>query len=284
VVGLKRGTVTHCRSIDGVVNHTALAQVMSRLPNARFEDATDIVGFVRYVKSEEEIAFVRCSAEAASAGAGALIESARPGIDAAVLYAGVTARLSELRSEYYPLTLTLDPIGTLKPRRYTNPPLGKRLEENAMINADINAILGAQLTQVTQPVLLGRLPTEWQRVIELQKEVYEEGLTRMKPGAPFGALIDFVNGYGDRRNMKTVMQLHGCGYGDDGPVVDVKFSGDHLRDLRIETGNAFVWKPLAMTADKRIRFSWGGPVLVTDKGGEGLFTRDHGIVTIPATG
>ena len=57
VVGLKGGSVTHCSSIDGVVNHTALAQVMSKLPNATFGDATDVIGLVRYVKSEEEISF-----------------------------------------------------------------------------------------------------------------------------------------------------------------------------------------------------------------------------------
>ena len=55
--GLKGGSVTHCSSIDGVVNHTALAHVMSKLPNATFDDATDVVVLVRYVKSDEEIVF-----------------------------------------------------------------------------------------------------------------------------------------------------------------------------------------------------------------------------------
>ncbi len=284
VAGLKRGRVTHCHSIDGVVNHTALAQVMSRLPNATFEDATDVVGFVRYVKSEEEIAFVRRSAEVAAAGVDALIEYAHPGVDAAMLYADVTARLLELRSEYYPLTLTLDPIGAPRPRRYANPPLGKRLANNAMIVSEVSAILGAQLTQVTQPVVLGRLPAEWQPVIELQIEIYQEGLARMRPGTAFGGLIDFVHGFGTQRNMKALMQLHGCGYGDDGPLVGANFDGDQLRELCIEKGNAFVWKPTAMTADERIKFCWGGPVLVTDKGGEGLFTRTHGMASISPSG
>ena len=80
--------------------------------------------------------------------------------------------------------------------------------------------------------------------------------------------------------MKTVIQMHGCGYGDDGPVLTPKFQGAHLRDLCIETGNTFVLKPIAMTADERIQFAWGGPVLVTDKGAEALFTRSHGMVSI----
>jgi Xaa-Pro aminopeptidase len=280
VVGLKGGSVTHCSSIDGVVNHTALNQVMSRLPNAAFEDATDVVGLVRYVKSEEEIAFARRSTTVAAAGLDELIKLARPGVDAGVLYADVTARLLELRSEYYPLALTLDPAGTPKPKRYTNPPIGKHLENNSLINNEVNAILGAQLTQVCQPILLGQIPHEWKPVIELQKEVYEAGLALIKPGTRVGALKEFVNTFGAKRKLKTVIQMHGCGYGDDGPLFTPKARPDGLRDLRIEKSNAFVWKPIAMTADERMQFAWGGPVIVTDIGCEALFTRPHGMVSI----
>ena len=280
VVGLKRGSVTHCSSIDGVVNHTALAQVMSKLPNATFDDATDVVGLVRYVKSDEETVFLRRSAAVAAAGLDALINLARPGVDAGVLYADVTARLLELRSEYYPLALTLDPIGTLKPKRYMNPPIGKRLASNTVITNEVNAILGAQLTQVCQPVLLGKTPDEWKPVIELQKEVYEAGLKLIKPGTTLGALQKFVKSFGPKREMKTVIQMQGCGYGDDGPLLTVKARGVALRDLGIEKGNAFVWKPVAMTADERIQFAWGGPVLVMDTGAEELSARPHEMVSI----
>jgi Xaa-Pro aminopeptidase len=280
VVGLKGGWVTHCSSIDGVVNHTALAQVISELPNATFDNATDVVGLVRYVKSEEEIAFVRRSSAVAAAGLDELINLARPGVDAGVLYADVTARILELRSEYYPLALRLDPIGTLNPKRYTNPPIGKRLENNTLITSEVNAIVGAQLTQLCQPILLGKIPEEWKGVIELQKEIYEAGLGLIKPGTTFGALQDGINNFGPKRKMKTAIQMHGCGYGDDGPLLTPKSLPDDLRDLRIEKGNAFVWKPTAMTTDERIQFTWGGPVLVTDKGAEQLFARSHEMVSI----
>ncbi len=72
----------------------------------------------------------------------------------------------------------------------------------------------------------------------------------------------------------------GSGYGDDGPLLKAKSPGDHLRDLGIEKGNAFIWKPISMTTDERIRFTWGGPVIVTDKGAEALFTRSQGMVSI----
>ncbi|MPZ15065.1 MAG: hypothetical protein GEU73_11685 [Chloroflexi bacterium] len=59
VSGLGVGRVTHARAPDGVVNHVAHAEVLKRLPNATFVDATDVVGFARYVKSEAEITCLR---------------------------------------------------------------------------------------------------------------------------------------------------------------------------------------------------------------------------------
>ncbi len=280
VVGLKGGSVTHCSSIDGVVNHIALAHVMSKAPNAKFEDATDVVGFARYVKSEEEIAFVRESAQVAAAGLDELIKLARPGVDAGALYTDVLARLLELRSEYFPLTISIDAIGTEKAKRYTNPPLGRRLEPNALITNEVNAIRGAQWTQLCQPVLLGKIPAEWKPAIELHKEIYQAGSAMIKPGTTFGALRDFVNDFGAKHGMKTVMQLQGCGYGDDGPLFTAKNGSDRVRDLPIEKGNVLVWKPLVTSADTKIQFSFGGPVIVGEGGCEMIFKRGHGMVAI----
>ena len=107
VAGLKGGRVSHVTSIDGVVNHGAFAAVMRRLPNARFEEATDILGFARYIKSAEEIASMRKAVEIAEAGLAELAAAARSGVDAAALYARVMARMLELGAEYFPWALTL---------------------------------------------------------------------------------------------------------------------------------------------------------------------------------
>ena len=280
VAGLKGGVMTHCESIDGVVNHSALEHVIGKLPDARFEDATDVIGKVRYVKSAEEIGFVRRSAEVSSAGLDELVKLARPGVDAGVVYSTVLARILQERSEYFPMTLTIDSIDVVKPKRFTNPPIGRRLEANALITDEIHAIMGAQLTQVCQPILLGKVPSEWQSVIDLQREVYEAGLALIKPGTTFGQLADIANGFGVRRGMKTIMQLHGCGYGDDGPLFNRRISGARARDLQMASGNVFIWKPIAMTADERIKFAWGGPVLVGAHSAEALFRRAHGMVSV----
>ncbi len=280
VVGLQGGKVTHVGAPDGVVNHTAFTEVMRRLPNATFDDATDVVGFVRYCKSEEEISFLERAASIAEAGIDEMARLARPGLDGALLYAAVTERMLELRSEYHPLVLSMDSIDALAPTRYTNPPIGTRLESNALITNEVSAISGAQLVQESQPILLGRIPDKWQAVIELQREVFQAGLELMKPGTRFGEFISFVNGFGAKRGMKTAVFMHGCGYGDDGPSLSPRSHAEQVGDLRMEKGNAWAWKPIAMSADEQIRFVWGGCVRVTDRGGEVIFKRRHGMISI----
>lgn len=280
VAGLKGGKLTHVRAPDGVLVHSAYSEVVRALPNATFEDATDVVGRARYVKSEEEVACLQRSAAIAEAGIDEMVEVARPGVDEAVLYSRAMRRMLLLGSEYYPLALYAGPLGGPEPARYTRPPIGRRLQPGWLITNEVSAIWGGMVSQEDQPILLGQIPDAWKPAIELQREVFEAGLERMRAGTLFGDFIDFVNGFGDRRGMKTFVTLHGRGYGDDGPLLTSRSTGEGVRDLAMEAGNAWVFKPYARSADGRIVFDWGGDVLVTERGGERLFTRPQGMVSI----
>jgi hypothetical protein len=197
-----------------------------------------------------------------------------------MLYAQVLARMLELGSEYFPMMMTIDSVEQQKPKQYTNPPMGRRLQQDALITNEINAILGAQQTQVCQPIVMGRVPEAWKPVIELHREVYAAGLSMIKPGMTFGALHDWVNDLGAQRGMKTVMQLMGCGYGDDGPLFKPQSNRKRDSELMILKGNALVWKPIAMSADQSVQFTWGGPVLVNEDGAEVLFHGQPGMISI----
>ena len=279
VSGLRGGKVTHVRAFGGVVVHSAYAEVVRRLPNATFEDATDVVGFARYIKGEEEIECLRRATAIAEEGIEEMIRVARPGVDEAVLYGRVTARLMELGSEHYHWALvTISTAG--KRVRSTEPPIGRRLQAGTLITNEVSATWGGMVAQEDQPVLLGPIPEALKPVIELQREVFEAGLQFMKPGMSFSELIDFVNGFGQKRGMKTLILMHGRGMGNDGPLLTPRARGENIRDVRIERGSAFVWKPYAMSADEKIEFVWGGDVVVTDRGGEKLLKRPHRMVSI----
>jgi Xaa-Pro aminopeptidase len=280
VAGLRGGKVSHVTSIDGVVNHGAFSAVLNRLPNAKFEDATDIVGFVRYIKSAEEIAAMRKATEIAEAGIDELACDAHAGADGAVVYAKMMARMLELGAEYFPSALTIGAIDGSDAKRWSNPPLGCKLKTGTMIQGDVIAVWGTQMAEEDQAVLLGAVPLQWKSVIERQKEVFEAGLEIMQPGKSCAAVVDFGKSVAEKNGVKTEILLSARGAGDDGPVIKSSTAAGALKDLTIEKNTLWLWRPTATSADGKLKFAWGGSVLVTEKGGERLSKRAHGVMTV----
>jgi Xaa-Pro dipeptidase len=280
VSGLRRGRFTHGRAIAGVVNHSSYAEVLRRLPNASFEDGTDILGQARYVKSDEQIACLRLGAAIAAAGIDKMIELARPGVDEGILYTRVMRRMLELGSGYYPMALYTGPHDGGRLPRFEDPPVNRRLQPMYRIANEVDALWGGLIAQEQQPILLGPIPDEWRPAIELQREVYIAGLELMRPGRLFSEFMDMINGFGEKHGMRTLMLMHGRGYGDDGPLFTPQDRGERNRDVQMERGNVFIWKPIAYSTDGTFEMSWGGCVLVTETAGEPLVRRNPGMVSI----
>ncbi|HEY3306298.1 MAG TPA: M24 family metallopeptidase, partial [Candidatus Binatia bacterium] len=280
VTGLERGKMVHGRAYAGVVNHTSYVEVLRRLPNAKFEDDHDTVAFARYVKGEEEIDCLRRGAAVAVAGIDELGRVARPGVKDSVVYTAVMRRMLELGSGYYPLALYTGPLDAARLPRFEDPPEGRVLEPMYRIHNEVDALWGGLIAQEQQGFLLGPIPEAWQRVVDLQRDLFYAGLESIKPGQLFGEFIDSVNSFGQKRGMKSLILMHGRGYGDDGPLLTPQDRGEKVRDIVIQEGNIFVWKPIAMSDDEKIQYSWGGCVLVTKTGAVQLVKRTPGMVSI----
>jgi Xaa-Pro dipeptidase len=280
VAGLKGGKVSHVTSIDGVVNHGAFSAVLERLPNAKFEDATDVIGFVRYVKSAEEIAAMKKATEVAEAGIDELKRGARPGADEAPLYAGVMARMLDLGAEYYPFAWTSGDIDGSDAKRFADPPLGRRLKANSLIRSEMIAVFGTQIAEEDQAILLGKIPEAWKPAIERHREVFNAGLKLLTPGKSCGEVVDFAKSVADKNGLKTEILLSGRGAGDDGPVIKSSTSADALKGISIEKNTLWFWRPAVTGADGKTKFTWGGTVLVGENGGEVLSKRPHGVISV----
>jgi len=274
VAGLKGGRVTHIASIDGVVNHGAFSAVLKRLPNAKFEDATDVVGLVRYIKSDEEIAAMRKATAIAESGIDELKKIARPGVDAAQLYADVMACMMEQGNEYFPFALAIEG------RRYADPPLGVRLVKDSFIRGEIISVWGTQIAEEDQGFLLGTIPESWRPVADRQREVYDAGLKLLKPGTPCAEVIAFGKSVEKKSGLTSKIFLAGRGAGDDGPVIDGSTPAEKLKGLTIEKNTLWLWRPSVKSADEKVQLGWGGTVLVTDRGAERLSKRAHELISV----
>src|SRR4030095_9786371 len=147
VSGIRRGFYTHGRAYHGVINHSSYAEVLRLLPNATFENATEVVGHARYVKSEEQIACLRHGAAIAAAGIDKMIELARPGMDEGILYTQVMKRMIELGSEYYPMAFYSGRHGEGRLPRFENPTEGRTLKPMYRIANEVDAVFGGLLAQ-----------------------------------------------------------------------------------------------------------------------------------------
>jgi Xaa-Pro aminopeptidase len=280
VVGLKGGKVSQVGAIDGVLNHGAFSAVLKRLPNAKFKDATDVVGFVRYVKSAEEIAAMKKAVEIAEAGIDELACVAHAGTDGAVVYAKMMARMLELGAEYFPSSWTIGAVDGSQTKRWSNPPLGCKLKPDTLIQGEIIAVWGTQIAEEDQAVLIGAVPLQWKPMIERHKEVFEAGLKILQPGKPCAEIIDFAKTVAEKNGMKAEILLSGRGAGDDGPIIKSSTSAGALKGISVEKNTLWLWRPTVSSADGKSKFAWGGTVLVGDNGGEVLSQRPHGVISV----
>lgn len=288
VVGMSGGIFTHTRAFDGVVAHSAFAGIRRALPRATFIDATDVLGLARSQKGEEEIRAIAVGAAIADR----VIETVRtrtfPGIDEARLYSIAMERLLELGSEYYSLGFRTGPIG-VRYVRIVEPRRGHIVSPDTFFQFEFDALVGGLISQEAQPFVYGDVPALWRRMVDLQRQLWVEGLAMIKPGAFLGDVIDHCRGFARTHGLNSSdVLMHGRGYGNDGPLITPSDPPTpRLRAFQFEPGNVFVWKPTVgmdlpgrRGNDAANRFGWGGNVLVTERGAVRLSTRAHGLVSV----
>ena len=282
VAGLVGGRVTHVRAADGVVNYSAFVNVIHAFPNAQFEDASDVVGYARYVKSDEEIACLQRGSEMLESAIEVMIECARPGVELSEIYARSTRRLLELGGQYQALAIIFGPAGGGLPMRFHDPVLGQRIEDGYLVDNEMHVIWGGLISQEVQPFVLGPTPAGFDEVIPAHRELFDGGLELMRPGVQFGELIDYTRSFAQDRGMESEIIMHGRGHGNDGPLLTPADGGERIRTVSFEAGNVFVWKPQLFARDKSVNLIWGGNVQCTPTGGVRMGRREHGLVSIAA--
>lgn len=288
VPGMSGGVFTHTRAYDGVIAHTSFARIRRSLPKATFVDATAVLGLCRSQKGEEEIEAIAVGAAIAERVIETVRQRTFPGIDEARLYAIAMERLLELGSEYYSLGFRTGPLG-VKYHRIVEPRRGQIVAPDTYFQFEFDALIGGIISQEAQPFVFGDIPPLWQRMVALHEQLWSEGLAMIGPGAFLGDVVDFCRSFAQRNGLNSSdILLHGRGYGNDGPLITPSDPPNAaLRAFQFEPGNVFVWKPTVgmdqpgrRGNDAANRFSWGGNVLVTEKGAVRLFTREHQLVSV----
>jgi Xaa-Pro aminopeptidase len=208
----KKGTI-------GIVNPLHMNTVfynhlLTALPEAQFVDATDLVDHIKAIKSEEEISFLRQTADLqdkAIAYAGSAI---RPGRRVFEIVADVIHKVIDLGSEEQLVLGGCGPVGTpcpIQQRHFQNRIVREGDQFSLMI--EVNGP-GGIYGEMGRCFILGDVPAELYDAQELLKEVQAHTVDMLRPGADPKEIWDSNNELLVNKGQlpETRLYAHGQGY------------------------------------------------------------------------
>ena len=254
------------RFADGIVPHLFYTNLVAALPEATILDCTHLLDRARYVKGEEEIAFLRRSVWVAEAAIEVLRSAARPGATEAAAYAAALGVMIERGSEIPAMIMWS--AGPPEHLVSAGPPTLRRFEAGDFLRVEIEGRCGGYCGQVTQMMVLGTLPSPYRDMWRLQQEAVQLCCAEMRPGVTLGELARRTEALAQNTPYRIRFLMHGRGLGDDAPMY-VFSASDEVKRWPIEANASFVAKPV-VSREGAADVVWGDSVVVTPQGAERL--------------
>jgi Xaa-Pro aminopeptidase len=272
IAGLSGGLLGHCRQLEGEVNWQSVEIIKRAFPNARVVSATDLLGEARYVKSEEEIEFIRKGTEVAEKTMRAVVEHARAGVPEREVFGWIMYANAAAGGSFPPMIGWISgPLGNTYHR--LEQPSFRTFQPGDVLVAEMEGKWGGYAAQVDQTFSIGAADQDLKDGMKLAWESFDRVLEAMKPGVTVGELVKAgrVVGMGGRGVAELTM--HGRGTGDDGPLVTGRSRSPELMAMTLEENCSMLIKPGSSVDGKSDYGRWGETVVVRKGGAERLGTR-----------
>ena len=238
---------------EGIMRYDTMVSLMEAFPHVEWASATELVNHVRAVKSAEEIAFLERAGAIADTAVGAMIEHARLGIPAQMLWAHMHAAMLLAGGEY-PNMINWDirPDAGFWPRYPTN----RLIQQDDYCINEIDAKFNGYIHQTNHPLYMGSAPDNYRRAFDAVFEAFEAARQAARPGSSVGDMARVAQAAFANRGVDGHFMLHG-------------------RDDRVllQEGTAFILKPWAAdtgASGYRFRMAVGDTCVVTATGARRL--------------
>jgi len=275
VNGLTTGIYSCVRQPDGYAGYTAVTRMQQALPDARFVSATDVLGEARFVKSAEEIEFLRRAVGIAERSCQAMIQTAGVGVFEPLVMANMyQAAIAAGGSMPIMFGWSSGPFGHAYHR--VEQPTHRFLKSGDYISVEIEGRWAGYTAQLDQSLVLGDVPSWAKDAHKIAVECFWDILHVLRPGVTFGELQEAAAKVNRHPNATGMLTLHGRGLGDDGPLITNQ-SQPSVQNVSLQAGNVFVVKPMTTQNGLSDVGHVGDTVVVTSSGAERLGTRpiDH---------
>ncbi len=271
------GLSGNTRYPEGIFSHGMYEQLRAALPDAELVNANPVMEEARFVKSDEEIAFMERGITLTEHALAVLREEARPGVPECVVYARLLASMVERGGEL-PSMILWSAAWPQSPSNYYMP-TARPLAAGDMISMEMEARVAGYNAQVTQPAFLGNVPDEYQRMFELQQRALARCYELLHPGSIMGDFVDACATF-DTDDYTCRLIMHARGLGDDSPICVYEPRNETMRTWKIQTGSTFIIKPVIASRDRTRSIYWGDTVVATDNGARRLGKRHAEVMTL----
>jgi Xaa-Pro dipeptidase len=256
------------RFADGIVPHVFYQNLAAAFPDAALVDCTHLLDIARFIKSDEEIEFLRGSVALAEAAIVAMRQAARPGVSECAVYAAMLAAMIERGSEVPAMIMwSAGPPDRLVS---AGPPTQRRFAPGDVLRVEVEGRYAGYCGQVTQMAVLGKLPPAYRDMWRLQQEAVQLCNETLRPGITLGELARRTEAVANGTPCRIKFLMHGRGLGDDSPMY-VFSASDEVKNWVVEANSAFITKPV-VTRDGYADVVWGDSVVVTPAGAKRLGT------------
>jgi len=262
--------------------------LVRRLPNATFEDFTQAMTDFMLVKSEDELALLRFAAKVSEHACEAMIETARPGVSEAEVYAEIMREVHrwgcDTRYPFLSLQSGPDNIAWGAPRWTLRAEPPRVLATGDLVQAEIHTMYGAQESQVQMSIALDPIDDDIAYCERVAEQSYAAGVRAARPGATFADVVRAMEvPIRESRCWSKTPLLHTLTFGATGftPVNRAQIAGTQegwiegqitagIRrgDIVLREGMSLELEPNTCLGTKRVNI--GGVVVVTASGCEEL--------------
>ena len=250
--------------------HALGLRLARALAPARVEDATELLGDLRLVKSAAELAYLRDAGRYAGLGLEAARRTLRPGITEIALAGAIEGAMRAAGSDFWAIPTELA-SGPRTPGGHATP-RDRFLEPGDLVHVEFAGVARRYHAVAIQTMALGEPTRRAREIYQLTRDSLRAGVSAVRPGVPADAV--------EEASLEPLRKvgLEGAAMMRFGYGVGVAYPPIWLETLqisrgierRLEPGMVFVLHACVELIDEGIGVIQGGTYLLTTRGLEML--------------
>lgn len=273
------GSTVAMVGLSDIIPYAAVKKLRSKLPSAKFIDATSQYDRVREVKSKEEIEWHHRSADLTDATMGALEREIRPGLTrydlSSIVYQAFVPRGGQMGIHFISSTPMNSPSASV-PWQFMTPQM---ISRGDAITTEITIKYWTYESQLHRPFAVGRQPSPlYKRLFDTALECFERVADAIRPGSTTEDVLNASSIIEERGYHIGDSLVHGCEAGKH-PEIGTRGSVYPPEPYTFKENTIVVIQPLPVDQESKAGLQLGSATLVTNNGAKSIHKYPMKFVT-----